>query len=84
MTDKQAQDLTAAQMCRVYAASGMAVSFAPDKLLRIAEAMDASSKMLDQAIATKEKARKDLRNAFHWYIVSLVNFVAVLLLVVLA
>jgi ribosomal protein L22 len=58
MTD-ETEELTMAQTCRVYAASGMSVSFTPEKLNKLADAIEGAEVMLAEAAEVLEMSRKN-------------------------
>ena len=72
MTDSKEEPLTAAQMCRVYAAMGTPVLFLPDQLLRLARLLekqqtdlDAASKAALAALEARKGALLAERRTFH-------------------
>lgn len=66
MTDKT-EELTMAQTCRVYAASGMSVSFKREKLNKLADAIEGAEVMLAEAAEGLEKAEK-INSRAMWYL----------------
>lgn len=64
MTD-ETEELTMAQACRVYAASGMRVSFTPEKLNNLADAIEGAEVMLAEAGEGLEKADEGMVKALN-------------------
>ena len=82
MTD-ETEELTMAQTCRVYAASGMSVSFTPEKLNKLADAIEGAEVMLAEAAEGLEKAEKINSKAMRYLVLGVATFIVAIVLAVL-
>lgn len=82
MTD-ETEELTMAQACRVYAASGMRVSLTPEKLNKLADAIEGAEVMLSEADVALEKAAKINSRAMWYLALGVANFIVAIVLAVI-